>query len=228
MYGSCRTSTLDIPQSLRKPDAEMSQSILSLSENSESQRMTTNMVVQVWSRPATQDPKADDVEHSIQANVTPLETNDQVSPARQGLVQPAGAEGYSEANGVDLGIHSIMPPRTAEDGPSSTPLDLNQSAVTPATQDATVPVRVYHEEGLSETDKLYGEQKLPRKKKEDEGLDAEVTVEVEAQSGYIDQQRLPRKKRGSEELEVASLPLRDQERLPRKKESEESDGGRSG
>ena len=144
------------------------------------------------------------------------------------LQEPVGAEGYSEAKDVDLAIHSIMPPRTAEDEPSSTPLDLNQSAVTPATQDAMVPVRVYHEEGLSETDKLYGEQKLPRKKKEDEELDAEVTLEVEAQSGYIDQQRLPRKKRGSEELEVETLPPREQERLPRKKESEESDGNRSG
>jgi hypothetical protein len=144
----------------------------------------------------------------------------------------AGAEGYSEAKDVNLAIQPTMPPRTAEDGPSSASLDQNQSAVTPAAQDATAPVRVYHEEGLSETGKLLGvqfgqtgQQKSPRKKKEDEELDAEV----EAQSGHIDQQRLPRKKRGSKELEVETLPpYVHQERLPRKKENEESDVGHSG
>ena len=57
VYGSFRSSTLDILQGRRKPDAEMSQSILSFSEDSEPKRTTTNVVVQVWSRPATQDPK---------------------------------------------------------------------------------------------------------------------------------------------------------------------------
>ena len=65
VYGSCRSSTLDILQGRRKPDAEMSQSILSFSEDSESKRTTTNVVVQVWSRPATQDPKLMTWKHSI-------------------------------------------------------------------------------------------------------------------------------------------------------------------
>jgi hypothetical protein len=148
----------------------------------------------------------------------------------------ARAKGYSEVKDVNLAIQPTMPPLTAGDGLSSPPLDQNQSAVTPVTQDATVPVHVYHEEGLSETDKLMGahflqtgQQKLPRKKKENAELDAEAMVEVDSQSEYIDQQRLPRKKRGSEEIEVETLPPHlHQERFPRKKESEESDGGRSG
>jgi hypothetical protein len=64
MYGSCRSSTLDIPQGLQKPDVEMSQSIVTHSEDSESNRAITDVVVQVWTQPAMQDPKADDVEHS--------------------------------------------------------------------------------------------------------------------------------------------------------------------
>jgi hypothetical protein len=63
MYGSCRSSTSDILQGLRKPDTETSQTLVDLSEDSESKRATTNVVVQVWARLATQDPKADDVEH---------------------------------------------------------------------------------------------------------------------------------------------------------------------
>jgi hypothetical protein len=173
--------------------------------------------------------------NTLQTNVTLLEMNDHALPARRGQVA-AGAEGYSEVKDVNLAIQPTMPPMTAGDGPSSPPLDQNQSTVIPVTQDATVPARVYHEEGLSETDKLMGahfsqtgQQILPRKKKEDDELDAEAMVEVEAQSGYIDQQRLPRKKRGTEEVEVETLPPHlHQERLPRKKESEESDGGRSG
>jgi hypothetical protein len=48
MYGSCRSSTLDNPQGLRKPDVEMSQSIVTHSEDSESKRAITDVVVQVW------------------------------------------------------------------------------------------------------------------------------------------------------------------------------------
>lgn len=150
-------------------------------------------------------------------------------PATQG---PAAAEFYAEAKDVDLAIQPTMPPRATEGEPNSPPLDQTPGGVT----GATAPLRADREEGLSETDKVLGvqvsqtdQQKLPRKKKEGEELDAGVTVELEAQPGYIGHQRLPRKKQGNEELEAETLlPHVHQERLPRKKEGEESDGGRSG
>jgi hypothetical protein len=152
-------------------------------------------------------------------------------PARQGLVVqvPAGAEGHAEAKDVDLAIQPTMPPSAARNEPSSPPLDQNQSGVTPATQDATAPVHADREEGLPETDKVSGiqfsrtgQQTLPRKNKE---LDAEVMVELEAQSGYIDLQRLPRKKQGDDELEVETPPSHaHQKKLPRKKREDEELG----
>ena len=225
-YGSCRPSTLDIPQGLRKHDAEMSQSIVTLSEDSESKSATTGAVAQVWARLATQYPIVDNVEHSIQANATLLETNDQAVPAG----------GNAEAKDVDLVVQPAIPSRAAKDGRTSPPVDQNPSGVTPITRGATAAVRADSEDGLSETGKALGvhfsqtdQHKLPRKKEEDEELGAEVMAELEAQSGCIDQQRLPRKKLGNEELEVETPPppVR-QERMPRKKESEESDGGCSG
>ena len=229
-YGSYRSSTLDVRQDLRKPDADMSRSIVSRSEDSESKRTTTDVVVQVCARLAMQDPNADAVDHAIQAGPISPETNGQAVPASQG---PAGAEGNA---GAKVAIQPTMPSRT-KDGPSSPPADQNLGGVSSATQGATAAVRADSEEGLSETDKVSGDvqfsqtdlHRLPRKMKKDEGLGAEVIAESEARPGYIDPHRLPRKKQGNEEVEVETLPpLVRQERLPRKKESEESDGGRSG
>lgn len=138
------------------------------------------------------------------------------------------SRGYAKAKDIDLAVQPNIPLASAKDEPGSQSLRQNLSGV------VTAAVRADREEGLSETDNVLGAQvsqtdqhKLPRKKKEHEELEAEVTVGSEAQSGY--QQKLPRKKQGNEELEVGTLPPPvHQERLPRKKESEESDGGRSG
>ncbi|KAI9569161.1 hypothetical protein HD554DRAFT_2093560 [Boletus coccyginus] len=197
--GSCRSSTLNLFQGLRQPNAEISQCTVSLSEDSECNRVTT-----------------------MQADVTSLETNIQAVPARQGPVQvPVRAEGQVGAK--DLNIQPTVAPRAAKAEPSS-PLDQNWAGKAPATQDTTV-VRA-DLEGLARKDQVFavefaqtGQQKPTRN--EDEELNAKAMVEFEAQPGYIDQERLPRKKRGNEgeELEAETpLPRVYQERLPRRRE----------
>jgi len=180
--------------------------------------------MQVRARPASQDPRADDLEYSIQADVISLETNSQAVPARQDLVQvPVRAEGQVEAK--DLDIQPTVSPRAAEAEPIS-PLDQSQTEMAPTTQDATAPVRA-DLEGLAKKDQVFvielsqtGQQKSPQK--EDKGLNTKAMVE-------FDQERLPRKKRGNEEEELEAetpLPRVYQERLPRRKEKG-SNGGRS-
>ena len=57
VYGSFRSSTLDVFQDLRKPEVEVAQSIDSLSEHSEYKRTITNGVVQVGSDLLREAPK---------------------------------------------------------------------------------------------------------------------------------------------------------------------------
>ncbi|KAI9569175.1 hypothetical protein HD554DRAFT_2093696 [Boletus coccyginus] len=205
--GSCRSSTLNLPQGLQQPNAEMSKCTISLVEDSECNRTTTNV--------------------AMQADLIPLETNSQAVPARQGPVQVlARAEGQVGAK--DLDIQPTVVPRAVEAEPDSL-LDQNWAGMAPATQ---VTVRA-DLEGLARKDQVFGVefaqtglQKSTRN--EDEELNAKAMVEFEAQPGYIDQERLPRKKRGDEEGEEAETPLPRvyQERLPRRKEKG-SKGGRS-
>ena len=150
-----------------------------------------------------------------------MDTNDQVVPARQGLMiqVSTGLEGQAEARGPNLAIQPTTLPTVSASKASSPSLDENQSGVTPVTQVTATPVRA--DTALAHSLQAPDTQFSQLGQDRNEELGAEVIEESEAQSGRIDRERRPRKKmEGSEEWGVETPPPPAyQERLPRKREN---------